>query len=501
MRLQKKSLFTLSQSSFPDPSEYNSSNRTSLLPNTFTMWHIIVSISLIHSLAVATLNTTSLVYDFSELTPSPTMNWTPCFGPNLTCALLEVPLDYGDPSAGTTAIAFTKWTAPVQPADDLLVNYGGPGASAVGMFVSLESEYLEFYGTSHNIVAFDPRGVNNSGPTIDCFPGDPETRNNFNSWYYRFVSSAASDSVTSIYNAADAWGQWCTPVLGGTNGSAQYVSTPAVARDMLSFAQAEAALLGKSAEEAKVSYYGFSYGTALGATFASMFPQNIGKLILDGVIDSEDYYRGEWKADLFHTDQAIETFFISCFNAGNTSCPIWEPSPDKIASRFQSILDNLKANPIPITNPQIQAMPLLATYSDLKKTLLNAVYFPLSDFPRLAQILVDLENGNGSSLIESAGLQFGCNPLYQNTGYDPNTLDMVVSCTDGNYHGNHGNVTTSLKHLQQYFDYLQNQSKWLGDAWGVNAYTCKSFDILPPPSGQFNGERPFPRFFAHLIVC
>lgn len=98
---------------------------------------------------------------------TPDIQWTPCFE-NFTCMKLQVPLDYADLEAGNTHVAFMKLTATRQPAKgDILLNAGGPGNSAanVGFIASL----IPILGTSYNLVGMDPRGVNNSGPRVDCF--------------------------------------------------------------------------------------------------------------------------------------------------------------------------------------------------------------------------------------------------------------------------------------------------------------------------------------------
>jgi pimeloyl-ACP methyl ester carboxylesterase len=116
---------------------------------------------------------------------------------------------------------------------------------------------------------------------------------------------------TQFY-AADLFGEWCSETIGQKNGTEIYISTPLVAQDMLTYAKAEQKATGKPEADAKVWYYGASYGTALGATFASLFPNNVGRLILDGVIDAEDYYRNGWRENLFQADETLNTFSTFC---------------------------------------------------------------------------------------------------------------------------------------------------------------------------------------------
>lgn len=98
--------------------------------------------------------------------------------------------------------------------------------------------------------------------------------------------------------------------MDGVNSILRHVSTPAVAQDMLSIIDAWDAWRAETGQDAedeqpvlkteeniggheysldtksKLVYWGFSYGTLLGATFAAMFPDRVGRVILDGVVDA-----------------------------------------------------------------------------------------------------------------------------------------------------------------------------------------------------------------------
>jgi pimeloyl-ACP methyl ester carboxylesterase len=74
----------------------------------------------------------------------------------------------------------------------------------------------------------------------------------------------------------------------------KYANTVAVAYDMRHYIELRARSLGRAPEDAKHWYYGQSYGTILGQTFATLFPHRIERMILDGVSDTNDYYEGGW---------------------------------------------------------------------------------------------------------------------------------------------------------------------------------------------------------------
>jgi pimeloyl-ACP methyl ester carboxylesterase len=288
-----------------------------------------------------------------------------------------------------------------------------------------------------------------------------------------------------MFQWAASYGKWCSRSL--TTG--RYTSTPAVARDMLTYI--------KSTGQSKLNYVGVSYGTVLGATFASLFPDHVGKFVLDGVADSEDIYNNLWARNLMHTDEAVQYFFDTCYQVGPTLCPFYESSPQAISRRFQNIVNSLAEAPIPVSDNSTLLMPELAYYSDLKQILLSVVYTPLEDFPLLAQILVDLEKGNGSSLVASAGAVVGYDPSQtynSNAGWE---IPLIILCADGA--GRH-NITT-FQELETYVNLLQSQSRYVGDTWGHVSLSCRDLDVTPPQSGIVDGNYIQLSKYELMIFC
>ncbi|CAI6039277.1 unnamed protein product [Clonostachys chloroleuca] len=406
----------------------------------------------------------------------------------------KVPLDYEDESMGTTKVAFIKYPSKNESAEDLLFNFGGPGGSGIGTLIPLAPDLAEVYGSGVNLVSFDPRGVNNTGPALDCFPGDPATRHMFGSGYFRTVPDSGSDSAATQFYLAEALGNWCNDAIGGPNGTAQYVNTPAVANDMLRFVELQSFTNGKPKEDAKLWYNGYSYGTALGATFATLHPDRVGRMILDGVEDPENYYNGLWSNNLLTADAGVDNFVTSCFAAGPEACVMYESSTDQIHSRLSSVIANLKEKPVPVWNSSVVGMPVLATYADLTNVLLLSLYFPLASFPKVAQIMVDLEQGHGESLIVSKKISFRSD-CQAEASFDGLQASMMILCTDSDGRGR----INSVEEYQDYVEDLQRQSKYIGNAWAINRMNCHSIDVVPPKSGKFSGitgaDTSFPILF------
>jgi pimeloyl-ACP methyl ester carboxylesterase len=89
--------------------------------------------------------------------------------------------------------------------------------------------------------------------------------------------------------------KWCKNSLA--SGDAKYTGTVAVVEDMLNFVELRNEEQGKPPQEAKLSFYGASYGTAIGTTFAMMFPDRIDRMILDGVVDVASHYKAQRQVD------------------------------------------------------------------------------------------------------------------------------------------------------------------------------------------------------------
>jgi pimeloyl-ACP methyl ester carboxylesterase len=313
--------------------------------------------------------------------------------------------------------------------------------------------------------------VNNSGPSISCFPDDPASAALFAGQFKRPINSKSAESVAREFEIVGAWGDWCSDVH--RNDSAKYANTVATATDMLNYAEKRAVAEGKKAEEAKLWYWGISYGTALGATYATLFPDRIGRMILDGVVDLETYYQGHW-GGLGQSDEAVLSFAQACQVAGKDKCVFYSSTADEIAKRMRSVLEDLRRDPVPVADPTISSLPTLVTYEDLVFTLFAGMYSPLQGFPLLAQIFADLERRNGSSLALTVQAQ-------PPTGVDYGGL---IACMDNAKLPGAYNIST-MALWEQHIEDVNNQTQWVGDSWATVALLCRKMDIVPPESQRF----------------
>ncbi|RHW27394.1 alpha/beta hydrolase [Nocardioides immobilis] len=208
-----------------------------------------------------------------DITP-PTLEWGECafYDAPAECATAELPLDYDDPTGPTTPITVLRVPARGDRIGTLFVNPGGPGASATGF--AAEAGRLIGPGVSRrfDVVGIDPRGVGFSGAawcrvSNDAWSGfgypvtRPETRRRIRA--DRLTNAGCAERRSVIID---------------------HMSSADVARDMDVIRQA----LG----EEQVSYYGVSYGSLLGQTYAAMFPDRVRAMIVDGVLDPVEWTSG-----------------------------------------------------------------------------------------------------------------------------------------------------------------------------------------------------------------
>ncbi len=204
------------------------------------------------------------------------INWRiPCVDslPMLECGRLAVPADYRDPEAGSLGIwvVVHRATTPDQRIAYLLVNPGGPGVSGVtfavgAAFGQFPDEIVERF----DIVGFDPRGVESSEPAFAC--GNPGEQ-------LALRASVEDDVIDTPEEiaAGEAAANLCIESMGPVGG---LLHSAYVARDMDEIRKA----LGAD----QISYLGYSYGSALGVWYATLFPESVRAMVVDGADNPVD---------------------------------------------------------------------------------------------------------------------------------------------------------------------------------------------------------------------
>lgn len=293
----------------------------------------------------------------------PALHWQRCDG-SYQCATARVPLDYRHPRGPMISIAVIRHLAadPARRAGTLFFNPGGPGGPGT---VDLPLTYRRFPAqirARFDIVSFDPRGVPDS-TAIQCFP-DAAAENRFLSRAPQGFPVGAKQEAAWIRTYA-GFEERCVRRGGSLLA---HVSTADVARDM--------DLLRRAVGAPKLDYFGVSYGTFLGATYANLFPGKAGAMILDGNIDPVAWTQpsGDLPLELrMGTDMSsaatLNAFLNRCGTASASRCAFSAGSPAATRAKFTALLARLRRHPVAIGSP-----PQLYTYASTIQAVANFLY-------------------------------------------------------------------------------------------------------------------------------
>ncbi|MEV2251585.1 alpha/beta hydrolase [Streptomyces sp. NPDC050147] len=192
----------------------------------------------------------------------------------LRCATLKVPLDYRAPGGKQIDIAISrlKTSAPGKRHGVLLSNPGGPGGPGLEMPLELDRQLPQRVKDQYDLIGFDPRGVGRSTPVQCGISGEENT-------LLRPLRTFDKNVV---------WAKTVADKCRSKEGDAlRHITTRNTARDM----DVLRAVLG----ERKISYYGVSYGTALGAVYTQLFPRRADRIVLDSAVDPKRMWRGMFR--------------------------------------------------------------------------------------------------------------------------------------------------------------------------------------------------------------
>jgi pimeloyl-ACP methyl ester carboxylesterase len=360
------------------------------------------------------------------------------------CGYLELPLDYTNTSdSRIVRLAVTKLqvsglakvdtppsSAGKKSERTLVIEPGGPGGSGTSYAWRAAEEVTQrLSGGKYDVLGWDPRGVNSSLPAISCFPYNADRdRWSLLTGQYREVSA----SPMAQLELADAMNEAVFRACLERHGDfARFVSTAFVARDVEE--------IRKALDEDELTAYMVSYGTGIGQTYANIFPDSVGRMILDGT----EYIRDHrmlggfgWTALDNATDAWHDGFLGECLNAGPDHCALAKPKGGKsvtlqdLENRMTTLISSL------IPRPRIgyaeSSGPSLITYSNLVLAIYGSLYNAKS-WPAIAQMLYELEDGNSTLatvFLEGSWEYEPTLPSTSSHGPSSDELGMLVICAD-----------------------------------------------------------------------
>lgn len=327
------------------------------------------------------------------------ISWTPCGaldGHELECSNLTVPMDHFD--SANNAPDDKSFTIPLlrmrsknaTTTTNLLLNPGGPGGSGTALVHARGPLLSTMLGDAFHLVGFDPRGVNQSVPVASCYPSDGARR---------ALSPVRAKKVAEDGGELWAWSRNLARACADTMGAhAAHVNTPQTAADMN--------LILDALGQRDLYYWGLSYGSLLGQTYATMFPERAGRVVIDGVMNQFDWYEKllGWEM-MVDADELFAGFLSECIKAGSENCALAAEAETK-EELFELLVNGmgkLRDDPLGVYLSN-SVHGVLDFWEVWLRGIFLGLYRP-ARWQELAQNLALLLRGNATEAFLAYGLQ------------------------------------------------------------------------------------------------
>ncbi|KAG8736480.1 hypothetical protein FRC10_009289 [Ceratobasidium sp. 414] len=440
-------------------------------PRSFTLWTAILAAAAFSLVSEAALN--------SIQRQSSGISWFSCPDSNKTqCAFFDVPRDYSDQAENyTVSIFLRKLPANVSEEDRLgtiLTNPGaglhiGPGVSGTAWIEMAGEELSTIVEGRYDIIGFDPRLVK----TINAL--------------------FAGHSAACVKN--------------GNHKMLEASGTTFVVQDMERIVEA----LGEDG----INYWGYSYGTILGATFAAMRPDLVKRMILDGVSNAESYFNDVWqwgRDGMAETYKTFAGFLSTCIEAGPKYCAFAVPpagshatqTTESLGKRLNAMFTRLDEEPLVIADSVFG--PGVLTASGLQELLLGILYSP-GLWSEAMQVLTSVEQGDGTdayTVLYTPFIDIDRQPYNENVFNRSMQRYLTRESTRPILCGDAAATNISVNALTNYFRELGKISP-VGEQWGkfvgiCNGWAFRASQRYAGPWAVANGLKKtrFPILFLSL---
>ncbi len=341
--------------------------------------------------------------------PARELDWRRCKGEitalaGLQCASLDVPRDPADPTGPTVELALARQPATGPESDrigSLVMNPGGPGGSGLEFLANASAAFPDSLTERFDLVSWDPRGVGESDPvrcldddvkdeqlTGDLSPDTPEER-----------QRAEADQQALLQACTDRNGELIT-----------HMSTADVAADLDRIREAVG--------DEELTYLGYSYGTAIGATYATEFPERVRAMVLDGSVSPSATPQQESLVQATGFERTLANFVTAC-NAEPT-CAL---APDA-AGAIAAARTSLETDPVTVRDDS----GTRTLGPDLFDFGLATALYDSSTWGPTAQAVKDLRDGGAETMLALVDRQTG---RQQDGSYDNSSdAQVMVNCAD-----------------------------------------------------------------------
>ncbi len=304
----------------------------------------------------------------------PKLDWKPC-AERFECANLPVPLDYRKPNGKKITIAMMR-----SPATDrenrigsLFILPGGPGLPGNDFLPGAPPGALAVLG-QFDVVTYDPRGNGDSRPLFDCGQGFQ-------------VPPSFESAATTDRRAYEAKTRAYVKACQQRNADLMpHMSSANNARDL--------ELMRKAVGDDKLSALGVSYGSVIGATYATMYPGRSRAMVISNPMDVQSYYDRPtdfWLEQAAGYETVLDRFFQGCLAAG-PACGFGGDDP---MVAFDTLLDELDRAPLRGSDPAETVVD-----GNFVRLAAMSMTYALSLWDSYASALAGLEAGDADPMID-----------------------------------------------------------------------------------------------------
>ena len=336
-------------------------------------------------------------------------DWGRCSGKEartagLECARLEVPVDPAEPDGPTVELALARKPSTGSPSErigSLVMNPGGPGGSGLEFLAGAAAAFPSSLTDRFDLVSWDPRGVGESDP-VRCL--DDERKD---AQLEGDLSPDTEEERARLERDATELREACernNPEL------IDHMSTADVAADL--------DRIRAAVGDEKLTYLGFSYGTAIGATYATLFPERSRALVLDGSVSPDSSAEQEALVQAGGFERVLGKFVDAC-NASAT-CAL---APDARGA-IDAARASLETDPIEVDGPGGPR----TLGPDLFDFGLGTALYESSTWSATADAIKNLRDGGAETLLSLVDRQTGRQPdgTYDNSS----DAQVMVNCAD-----------------------------------------------------------------------
>ncbi|MGN6743281.1 MAG: alpha/beta hydrolase [Amnibacterium sp.] len=332
--------------------------------------------------------------------------WTDCGG-GFRCSTATAPLDWAAPGGARIRLALIEHPAGSGHATGtLFMNPGGPGVSAVDFLRSSATGFFDkALLDAYDIVAWDPRGVGRSTPAVDCYGTKQLDAFLFDDPDLPEGSPALATHERTI---SRAFGAACAANSGPLLA---HVDTGSTVQDL--------DMLRAATGSPRLDYFGFSYGTYIGALYADRFPTHVGRMALDGAVDPANTAFQEDLANTKAFGAALQTYLADCVRS--STCPFHGATVAEATNAIATLLIGLRQSPVRASNGR-------EANSAVLRTAIDAALYDQADWPALTQAFTQILKGDPSTAFALADSYVD----RSSHGYTDNLFEALyaVDCLD-----------------------------------------------------------------------